>query len=126
LKYNSGKFTDFALSPINNSVVSTGEDGIVRLWDYGSQREFYSKSFPNSSQANCIEWIPFHKKNQGRMIAVGFQDGIVRFLYLDPKGFSLVKAIKVHRTGIIKVKSSRDGSVVVVCDSSGSLFFISL
>jgi WD40 repeat protein len=38
LRYNSGKFTDFALSPLNNCMVTTGQDGIVRLWDYGSQR----------------------------------------------------------------------------------------
>lgn len=38
LRYNSGKFTDFALSPLNNCLVSTGQDGIVRLWDYGSQK----------------------------------------------------------------------------------------
>lgn len=38
IKYNSGKFTDFALSPLNNCLLTTGQDGHVRLWDYGSQR----------------------------------------------------------------------------------------
>lgn len=60
------------------------------------------------------------------MISVGFSDGIVRFLFLDPKGFTLVKAFKVHKTSINKVKSNRDGTIVVVCDTAGSLFFISL
>jgi WD40 repeat protein len=49
MRYNSGKFTDFALSPLNNCLVTTGQDGIVRLWDYGNQREVYNQCFPNSS-----------------------------------------------------------------------------
>lgn len=60
------------------------------------------------------------------MVAVGFSDGIVRFLFLDPKGFTLVKAFKVHKTGIIKLKTSRDGVILVACDTAGSLFFLSL
>lgn len=45
MNFNSGKFNDFATSPLNNSVVTTGSDGFVRLWDYGNKREFYSRSF---------------------------------------------------------------------------------
>jgi len=33
---NSGKFMDLALSPINNSAISIGEDGAVRMWDYAN------------------------------------------------------------------------------------------
>lgn len=60
------------------------------------------------------------------MIVTGFSDGIVRFLFLDPKGFSLVKVFKVHKTGITKIKSNRDGTIIVACDTAGSLFFLSL
>ena len=60
------------------------------------------------------------------MLAVGFSDGIVRFIYLDPKNITLVKAFKVHKTSIIKLKCNRDGTILTVCDSAGSLFFISL
>lgn len=60
------------------------------------------------------------------MVAVGFSDGIVRFLFLNSKGFDLVKAFKVHKTSITKLKSNRDGTTLVACDSIGSLFFLSL
>lgn len=60
------------------------------------------------------------------MLAVGFSDGIVRFIFLDPKGITLVKAFKLHKNSIIKVKSNRDGTILAVIDLSGSLFFISL
>ena len=57
---------------------------------------------------------------------VGFSDGIVRFAGLDDKKFTLIKAFKVHKNPITKIKSNRDGSVVVVADTAGSLFFLAL
>ena len=38
LSFNSGKFTDFAISPLNNYIITTGFDGCVRAWDYGTKR----------------------------------------------------------------------------------------
>ena len=60
------------------------------------------------------------------MIVVGFSDGIVRFLLLNTKNFQLIKAFKVHKNPIIKVKINRDGNVLVVADTAGSLFFIQI
>lgn len=82
LTFNSGKFTDFAVSPLNNCLITTGHDGCVRLWDYGNRKEFYHRRFATSSQATCIDWLPFSKKNNGRMLVVGFADGITRFIGL--------------------------------------------
>lgn len=60
------------------------------------------------------------------MLVVGFDDGIVRFIGLEEKKFTLVKAFKVHKTAIIRVKCNREGNVVVVADTAGSLFFLGL
>ncbi|MFM7854532.1 MAG: WD40 repeat domain-containing protein, partial [Flammeovirgaceae bacterium] len=54
LTFNSGKFTDFAISPLNNCIVSTSHDGSVRLWDYGNRKEFYTRKFATNAQATCI------------------------------------------------------------------------
>lgn len=126
LTFNAGRFNDFALSPLNNSCVTVGYDGFVRLWDYGNRRQFYASKFASRAESTCIEWLPFTKKNNGREVIVGFSDGIVRFLLLADKGFHLIKSFKVHKNQIIKVKVNREGNVVVVADSAGSLFFISI
>lgn len=126
ITFNAGKFTDFAISPLNNCLITTGFDGYLRLWDYGNKKEFYHRKFATKSQSTCIDWLPFSKRNCGRMVVVGFNDGIVRFVGLDDKSFVLIKAFKVHKMPIIKVKSNRDGTVVAVIDSVGSIFFLSL
>jgi hypothetical protein len=41
------------------------------------------------------------------MIVVGFSDGIVRFLGLEQANFKLIKAFKVHKNPISKIKANR-------------------
>jgi hypothetical protein len=81
-----------ALSPLTNCCITTGNDGEVRLFDYGNKRMFYSRKFATSAESTCVEWLPFSKKNAGRMIVVGFSDGIIRFLGLDQFSFKLIRA----------------------------------
>ena len=45
---------------------------------------------------------------------------------LEDKKFALIKAFKVHKNPITKVKCNREGSVVVVADTTGALFFLAL
>lgn len=111
---------------MNNCAVTTGHDGAIRLWDYGNRKEFYHRKFASKSAATCIDWLPFSKKNNGRMLVVGFEDGIIRFVGLEEKRFVLIKAFKVHKNPINKVKCNREGSIVVVTDIAGSMFFLSI
>lgn len=60
------------------------------------------------------------------MIVVGFSDGIVRFLGLEQNNFKLIKALKVHKNSIIKIKANREGNVIAIIDTAGSIFFIYL
>jgi hypothetical protein len=60
------------------------------------------------------------------MLVVGFSDGIVRFVGLEEKKFALIKAFKAHKHQITKVKCNREGNIVVVADSVGSLFFLAI
>ena len=77
---NSGKIHDLALSPVMNSALTVGQDGSVRLWNYVNNKLFYFRKFP--CEATCCEWIPFNKKNQGRLVIVGYSNGVVRLLLL--------------------------------------------
>ena len=72
---------DLALSPINNSALTVGEDAAVRLWDYVNEREMYSRKF--SAKGTCISWVPYSLKNFARMAIAGFSNGVVRWLLLN-------------------------------------------
>ena len=38
----------------------------------------------------------------------------------------MVKAFKVHKNAIAKIRANRDGTTLAISDTSGSIFFISL
>lgn len=41
----------------------------------------YRRKF--SKKATCIQWMPFSMLNKGRVVVVGYSNGIVRFLLLN-------------------------------------------
>lgn len=53
-----------------------------------------------------MSWVPFNMRNQGRELAVGFSNGIVRFLLINPIGLFLLKVYKVHRKAITHISFS--------------------
>ncbi|KRX11116.1 WD40-repeat-containing domain [Pseudocohnilembus persalinus] len=107
---NAGSLNDMALSPNNNSCITIGQDGAVRLWDYVQQREFYNRKF--LGQGTCIEWLQYNRKNQARLVLAGYSTGIVRWLILNGEGFHLIKA------------ASPDGQNIAILAENGDLFII--
>ena len=81
LSTNSGKVRDLIISPNTNSAVTVGDDGVVRVWDYANKTEFANRTF--LGRATAAAWIPFNRRNQSRVISVGFSTGIVRFLAIN-------------------------------------------
>ena len=48
----------------------------------------------------------------------------MRLLLLNADGFFLLKALKVHKTAIKKIKFSPDGSKIAVASNNGDIFFL--
>ena len=61
LDVNAGRLNDIITSPIQNSAITVGDDGAVRLWDFANKKEFYYRTFP--AKATCAEWLPYSRKN---------------------------------------------------------------
>lgn len=120
---NAGKILDMALSPLNNSAVTIGEDGAVRLWDYVNNEEFYSKTFDKAGTSIC--WLPYTKKNLARVIIAGYSNGIARWLLIEQGQIRLLKAIKIHKSPITHIRCTPDGSVVAIVAKDGDIFFLS-
>jgi len=89
-----------------NAAITVGDDGGVRLWNYVNNEMFYERKF--TGKATCIQWMPFTMRNQGRIVIVGFSNGIVRFLLLNQNKFFLLRAEKVHPHSIQSIKISNN------------------
>ena len=119
---NAGKLYDLAAAPTFNAAITAGQDGVVRLWDFANKKQYYERRFPAS--ASCCEWLPFTKKNSGRVLAVGFTNGVVRFLLTKSDGFFLLKALKVHPHPIQAIRVTKDGGLLAVLSTNGDIFLL--
>ena len=67
--------------------------------------------------------MPHSVMNQGRIIAIGFDNGIVRILMIGASDFTVLKAFKAHDSKVVKVKYSPDNSMLVTASEDGDIFF---
>ena len=101
--------------------VTVGQDGTVKVWDYTRKTEYYSKKFLGKS--NCTDVIRRSELNKGRMVAVGFDTGVVRILQLSDVGIELAMAFKAHDGPVIFTKFSPSQISLVTASRNGEIFF---
>jgi WD40 repeat protein len=67
--------------------------------------------------------MPYSDANQGRIVATGFDNGIVRILLIGSHDFMILKAFKAHDSKVVKVKYAPDNSMFVTASDNGDIFF---
>lgn len=122
--YHSGQINDLVVNSQNKSVVTIGQDGQVKLWDFIKDKEEYSHRFIGAG--TCADYLPYSDANQGKILAVGFDNGIVRILAMGATNFEILKAYKAHETGIVKIKYAPDLTMLVTASSNGEIFFFNI
>jgi len=94
------------------------------MWDFVKDRQFYSRQFLGAG--SCSEVMSYSDSNQGRVLAVGFDNGIVRILLVGSHDFMILKAFKAHDTKVVRVKYSPDNSMFVTASEDGEIFFFQI
>lgn len=70
--------------------------------------------------------MPYHDSNQGRILATGFDNGIVRVLLAGSHDFLILKAFKAHDSKVVRVKYAPDNSMFVTASVDGDIFFFTI
>ena len=70
--------------------------------------------------------MPFHDANQGRILATGFDNGIVRILLIGSHDFMILKSFKAHDSPVVRVKYSPDNTMFVTASEDGDIFFFQI
>ena len=91
------------------------------MWDFVKDKQFYSRQF--IGKGSCSDVMSYSDSNQGRVIAVGFDNGIVRILLVGSHDFMILKAFKAHDSKVVRVKYSPDNSMFVTASEDGDIFF---
>jgi len=122
--FHSGAINDLVVNSFNKSAITIGQDGEVKLWDFIKDKEMYSRKFMGA--ALCADHLPYSDANQGKITAVGFDNGIVRVLGMGETGIDILKAFKAHDTAVVAVKFSQDGTMFATASKEGEIFFFNV
>jgi WD40 repeat protein len=112
------------MSDAYNMAVTCGQDGMVKIWDYTRAEAYYSHKF--AGQANCVDIMRRSEQNKGRVIAVGFESGIVRILELSDSNIELAMVMKAHDGPVDYVKYAPDQMTLVTASRNGEIFFFEI
>eukprot|EP00741_Cyanophora_paradoxa_P024460 tig00022075_g23617.t1 len=124
LSFHAGAISALDVSPVANVAASTGDDGTVRLFNFVDKHCIYTQQF-NASGTSLV-WVPKSVDVEGKTIAVGFKDGVVRVLETGETGFRLKRAFKPHSSAVLCLAFSGNGRRLVTGAADGTVFFLSV
>jgi WD40 repeat protein len=124
--FSAGAITGISANPKQHLVVTSGKDGFVRLWDYVNRTMLCYREFP--SPVSCLTWAPVSVDETCRMVACGFDDGVVRVLSIfqrEQGDFEMYKQMlfKPHNDKLMALSFSPDGKLFCTSGGDGTIFF---
>jgi WD40 repeat protein len=120
-EFHQGQITDLAVSDSFNMCITTGENGLIKVWDYLRQVPLYQIQY--KGRANCIDLLRRSDVNKGRIAAVGYDSGVIRIIGLGETKVEMASVFKAADTAIVKVKYCPAQSMLVTASEVGELFF---
>eukprot|EP00941_MAST-03F_sp_MAST-3F-sp1_P001512 g1512.t1 len=104
-------------SPIDHFAVTCGKDGAVQCWDYVEKKPLFSEKFYEMKDdkrkevtiGTVVQWAPLTVDSNGRTVAVGFQNGIVRMLLRGKESWKLSHVMKPHSGSVSSIVFSNKG-----------------
>ncbi|KAK7098838.1 cilia- and flagella-associated protein 44-like isoform X1 [Littorina saxatilis] len=138
LHFHAGAIVACAVSPVTHLVMTLGEDGTLRLYDFLTKKLLTVRQF--KAQGSSLVWIPLSVDNKCATVMAGFADGGIRRVAIDGSTstvfgkdrmecqLKLMQALKPHDQPVTclaySIKSATDGmSFLVTCSVDKTVFF---
>ncbi|XP_014812720.1 PREDICTED: cilia- and flagella-associated protein 44 [Calidris pugnax] len=137
--FHSGRIEAVSVSPITYLMATTALDRSVRIFDFISNSELSEIKFKQGGTA--LMWAPRVVNPKGGLIAVGFEDGVVRIIEVyDPKGLPVLaghkktqnakinmkQAFKPHAAAVTALAYERSGDVLATGSKDKTVFFFAV
>ncbi|KFO87415.1 WD repeat-containing protein 52, partial [Buceros rhinoceros silvestris] len=137
--FHSGRIEALGVSPITYLMATTALDRSVRIYDFISNRQLSEIKFKQGGTS--LTWAPCVVNPKGGLIAVGFEDGVVRIIEVyDPKGLpvlaghtnrenaeiKLKQAFKPHAAAVTALAYEQNGVVLATGSQDKTVFFFAV
>ncbi|XP_067402528.1 LOW QUALITY PROTEIN: cilia- and flagella-associated protein 44 [Emydura macquarii macquarii] len=137
--FHSGKIEAMGVSPVTYLMATTALDHSVRIYDFIGNRQLTEIKFKQGGTA--LTWAPRVVNPKGGLIAVGFEDGVVRIIEVyDPRGLAVVagrtnignaemrlkQVFKPHTAAVTALAYERNGEVLATGSEDKTVFFFAV
>ncbi|KAM9388219.1 cilia- and flagella-associated protein 44 [Phaethornis superciliosus] len=137
--FHSGRIEAMSVSPTTYLLATTALDRSVHIYDFISNNQLSKIKFKQGGTA--LTWAPSVVNPKGGLIAVGFEDGVVRVIEVyDPKGLpvlagrtdaenariNLKQAFKPHATAVTALAYEQNGDVLATGSKDKTVFFFAV
>ncbi|XP_026513175.1 cilia- and flagella-associated protein 44 [Terrapene carolina triunguis] len=137
--FHSGKIEAMGVSPVTYLMATTALDHSVRIYDFIGNCQLTEIKFKQGGTA--LTWAPRVVNPKGGLIAVGFEDGVVRIIEVyDPRGLAIVagrtnvgnaemrlkQAFKPHTAAVTALAYERNGEVIATGSKDKTVFFFAV
>ncbi|NXV81980.1 CFA44 protein, partial [Atlantisia rogersi] len=137
--FHSGRIEAMSVSPTTYLIATTALDRSVRIYDFISNSQLIEMKFKQGGTA--LTWAPRVVNPKGGLIAVGFEDGVVRIIEVyDPKGLPVLagqtntknaeihlkQAFKPHSAAVTALAYEPNGEVFATGSKDRTVFFFAI
>ncbi|RLV99058.1 hypothetical protein DV515_00010252, partial [Chloebia gouldiae] len=136
--FHSGPIEAVGVSPFTYLMATTALDRSVRIYDFGSNSQLSVMKFKQGGTA--LMWAPAVVNPEGGVIAVGFEDGVVRIIEVyDPKRLpghagraneiaeiNLKQVFKPHAAAVTALAYKPKGDVFATGSKDKTVFFFAI
>ncbi|XP_016158290.1 PREDICTED: cilia- and flagella-associated protein 44 isoform X2 [Ficedula albicollis] len=136
--FHSGRIEAISVSPFTYLMATTALDRSVRIYDFGSNSQLSVIKFKQGGTA--LTWAPAVVNPEGGLIAVGFEDGVVRIIEVyDPKllpghegqakesaEINLKQVFKPHSAAVTALAYEQKGDVFATGSKDKTVFFFAI
>uniref|UniRef100_A0A8C9N4E9 Uncharacterized protein n=1 Tax=Serinus canaria TaxID=9135 RepID=A0A8C9N4E9_SERCA len=136
--FHSGGIEAISVSPFTCLMATTALDRSVRIYDFSSNSQLSIIKFKQGGTA--LAWAPAVVNPEGGLIAVGFEDGVVRIIEVyDPKllpghaeqaseiaEINLKQVFKPHAAAVTALAYELKGNVFATGSKDKTVFFFAI
>ncbi|XP_078415672.1 cilia- and flagella-associated protein 44 [Cetorhinus maximus] len=134
--FHSGAIQAMDLSPLTYLMATTALDRTVRIYDFVRNKTMAIVKY--SQGGTALIWAPLVLYSKGNVIAVGFEDGVIRILEIyNPKGLAhvagrsevgeidirLKQALKPHTADVTAIAYEHNGEMLATGSKDNTVFF---
>lgn len=128
IHFNGGGITCSDISSTDFTIITGGEDGVIRMIDYAQSKEkFHYRWAPFGSKPNAVVFVRYFTTDpSNKTFVAGYSNGTVQLMQCRKSDFEVLMDWKPHTDGLFALALSSDETKMATISHNGTVFFFNV